>query len=267
MRTTALMLICMLLPVAGALAFPGGYNPFPADTRPAPFELRPLYSGGLLRIADEENRTVAFTDDVDGLKRAVRLRVDGENELHMDLEENVEGSLAGLPIGDAGWALHRLYAGDQNGDQTDDYVVLSYGGGVGRAASYTPMSFVLSVGDGYQAVQTVSYYAKVENFVLLDGKPCFVNVMDVSHNACRDGYAHSFYVHNLLTFAGGNVQVDNSVHPAFPVTQWDQNAIHQDSGAFERKESVGSETTLLTDEQRARLHGESIREIFSRFGE
>ncbi len=49
--------------------------------------------------------------------------------------------------------------------------------------------------------------------------------------------------------------LDNSLHPAFPMIQWDQHAIdhNDDPTAWEWKEPMGSETTLLSESQKRQL--------------
>lgn len=242
-------------------AFPPGYNPFPEDARPEPVELQNIYAGKMLRIVEEPDQSAVFRDEGDGQERVVRLWIAGDNELQMSLEIAGEKRINGLPLGDTGWALHRIYGADLNRDGVEDYVVQSWSGGCGRAASRTPMCFVLSNGDGYTANETVTYYGRSENFVLLDGKPCFVNVMDADGGPSQDGFAHSYYVQNILTFDKDRVRVANELHPGFPRIQWDQNEIHTDPRAFEWKEPLGSETTLLTDGQKQNLFEYAAKEI------
>lgn len=75
----------------------------------------------------------------------------------------------------------------------------------------------------------------------------------------RIGDEPVFYVHNILTFDQGRVRVANKLHPGFPLIQWDQNEIHSDPQAFDWKEPVGSETTLLMEEQKR--HAIALGEI------
>jgi hypothetical protein len=250
-----------------AWAFPEGCNPFPADARPELFELRTLYSGSMLQIGDQEGRAVTFRVVVDGKEHNLRLRIEGHNELRMDLDADGAQQISDMSLGDAGWALFRLYAGDLNRDGIDDFVIDSWGGGCGRAASLANICFVLSTGEGYQATETATYYGREENFVVLDGRPCFVNVMEAVEGPCKDGFVHWFFVFNILTFDKGEVRVGNTLHPGFPMIQLDHNEIQSDPKAFDWKDPVGSETTLLKDERKQQLQQDAVEELFKRKSE
>ena len=127
--------LAVLMMARMAWAFPPGYNPFPEDARPEPVELQTIYAGKMLRIVEEPGQSAVFRDEGDDQERVVRLWIAGDNELQMSLEIAGEKRIDGLPLGDAGWALHRVYGGDLNQDGVEDYVVQSWGGGCGREAS------------------------------------------------------------------------------------------------------------------------------------
>lgn len=249
-----------------ALAFPNNdLNLFPADARPVPIAVHE-FPAGIREMEDEATgvESMVFRDRVDGQNVVLRLRNTGAEMLSAELQIDGVVRASRLPGTTAGRWFIGVESADLNMDGIMDFMITQWNGGCGRAAGGQQIAFLLSVGEGYRSAMIATAYAHPENYVTLDGKPCFIYTADEGLAGCRDGFGHDFYVHNILAFAGGEVRLDNALHPGFPVIQWDQNAIdhNNDPRAFEWKEPLGAETALLSDEQKQQLLSAVQAEIF-----
>ena len=266
-------LACMWLLCSNAItaqAFPNNdLNPFPADVRPVPVSVHE-FPAGIREMEDEATgvESMVFRDQVDGQDVVLRLRNTGAEMLSAELQIDGVIRSSRLPGTTAGRWFIGVDSADLNSDGTMDFMINQWNGGCGRAAGGQQIAFLLSLGEGYRSTMIATAYAQPENYVTLDGKPCFIHTADEGLAGCRDGFGHDFYVHNILAFAGGEVRLDNFRHPGFPLIQWDQNAIdhNNDPRSFDWKEPFGSETALLSDEQKRQLLSAVQAEIFLKPG-
>lgn len=249
-----------------ALAFPNNdFNPFPADARPVSVAVHE-FPAAIREMDDEVTgvESMVFRDQIDGRDVVLRLRKTGDEMLTAEVEIDGEIRATRLPGTTAGRWFIKVASADLNADEIMDFMVTQWNGGCGRAAGGQEVAFLLSAGDGYRSTLIATAYARPENVVMLGGRPGFIHTADLGFAGCQDGFGHDFYIHNVLTFAGGEVRVDNSLHPGFPMIQWDQNAIdhNNDPRAFEWEEPMGAETTLLNEEQKKYLLAMATAEIF-----
>ncbi|WP_269524438.1 hypothetical protein [Coraliomargarita parva] len=139
---------------------------------------------------------------------------------------------------------------DLNKDGVEDYVIESYSGGCGLASGHCNVGFVLSSGEAYELTTVTTLFPDEGDFVLLGGEPYFIHTTLLGVEACEDGRGHNFWVYNLFGFENGSIQVANTADPAFPKTVW---------YSFRPNHS---ETTLLTDAQKAILWQQSLSAVY-----
>jgi len=143
-----------------------------------------------------------------------------------------------------------VYTGDLNQDGVTDFVIYSYSGGCGLASGCCSVCFVLSAGKDYRVTSVTTFWPDESNFVILNGKPCFVLTAFERLEKCRQGKSHTFWVYNLLGFKGDGMKVDNGIHPDFPKIIWYTDKPNH------------AETTIITDDQKKLLRESSLKNLF-----
>jgi hypothetical protein len=138
---------------------------------------------------------------------------------------------------------------DLNGDGRRDFMVLSGSGGCGLANGYYNIAFLLSCTEGYRLTTIQTVFPDPGDWVVLSGKPCFIQTAFDREEKCTDGKAHNFWIYNIIVIEGAAMRVDNSLEPGFPRTIW---------YSFRPNHA---ETTLLTDKQKAKLLQRVDKEI------
>ena len=138
------------------------------------------------------------------------------------------------------------HSADLNQDGVDDFVIYSYSGGCGLACGHCNVAFVLSSGGQYTLTTVTTLFPDKSDFVLLNGKPCFIHTSFLGVGECKDGKSHNFWIYNLLAFGKEGVKVDNAAHAAFPKTIW---------YTFKPNHT---ETSIITDDQKATLRKQSL---------
>jgi hypothetical protein len=149
--------------------------------------------------------------------------------------------------------MSNVYQADLNGDNKEDFIILTSTMGCGLAAHGCMSTFVLSSYKDYKITPVYSMSPGPEDFVTLDddGKCCFVHTSFVYGEKGRDGKVHNYWVYNLLRFWGNKVILDNSVDGRFPKWIW---------YTFKPNNKA---TTQLNEEQKKRLWEEQKERYFS----
>ena len=139
---------------------------------------------------------------------------------------------------------------DLNGDGRRDVIVFSGSGGCGLANGYYNIAFLLSGKEGYRLTTIQTLFPDVGDWVVLGGKPCFIQTAFEGEGKCKDGKEHNFWIYHILVIEGAAMRIDNILAPGFPRTICYSFRPNHD------------ETTLITDKQKAKLLQRARKEIF-----
>ena len=142
------------------------------------------------------------------------------------------------------------YRADLNRDGERDFVVYAYSGGCGLASGYCDVAFLLSDRGDYRLTTVQTLWPNPDNYLLLGGKPCFIQTAFDGVETCRDGKEHHFWIYNILVIDAASMRLDNGLAPDFPKTIW---------YTFKPNHK---ETTIITKEQKVELIRRSQKEIF-----
>ena len=196
--------------VCCSLAYNANYGPFVPGSHVERVSLTPLSP----HEVDEDGERDEYRYSVDALpdvqldvirtseSHSLRLIVSGQE--FIPLTEFSDYYRMGAP---------EVYSADLNQDGRADFVVYSYSGGCGLACGYCNVAFVLSGDDGGYSLSVVStLFPDETDFVVLNGRPCFVHTSFQGVNKCSDGKCHNFWIYNLLALDREQLPVENSIH-------------------------------------------------------
>lgn len=247
---SAIALLFILGWVGMSLAYPENFGPFPDAMKVERIALTDLIMvsrnpdferldpEAVFEPQDAADTQLIISQHNDG--RYVRLGKSGETVLPLTFFSESVFS-AGLTA----------ESGDLNRDGILDFIIYSNYGGCGLGAGYCDVTFILSHGGNYYLSTVLSLYPHKNDFVILNGSPCFIHTSFQYGGQCNDGKRHNFWIYNLLVFGDGGLRLDNTVHVGFPKTIWYSY------------ESNHSETTLLSREDKAGLLQNAVGEIGS----
>jgi hypothetical protein len=139
---------------------------------------------------------------------------------------------------------------DLNGDRIRDYVVFSHSGGCGLSSGLCNVAFLLSSGTTYRLTVVATLFPDPGDFVLIRGKPCFVQTSFRGAVGRLDGKRHNFWIYTLLAFAKDSLEINNGLNPEFPKIVWYTDKPNH------------RETTILRRGQKDELLEASRAEIF-----
>jgi hypothetical protein len=142
------------------------------------------------------------------------------------------------------------YSADLNKDSIPDFVICLFSHGCGLASGHCNVAFVLSSGREYRLTTVSTLFPDASDFVMINSTPCFIHTSFLGVEKCNDGKRHNFWVYNLLSFRKDGIKINNTVHLEFPKVVWYTSKPNH------------SETTIITDEQKAHLRKSSLTEIF-----
>ncbi len=246
--------IALTLGAVTATAYPVNYGPFAGDAEVERVELTELTTKPWVAATNGPLRGYAFTIPeqeesrlIVGFTRESRamfavMMVNGKTVMPLQTIDDF-ATFSGLSV----------YSGDLNLDEVADLAIFTYcSAACGLATAVCNLTFVLSSAEGYAPVTVTTMFAELDSFVVVDRQPCFILVSLEGVDECNDGRNHNFWVYNLLTFDKDGVRVANDMHAAFPKTIW---------YTFKPNHS---ETTIITDEQKAKLHKESLTGFYRR---
>jgi hypothetical protein len=156
----------------------------------------------------------------------------------------------------AGGSL-RVYESDLNQDGRNDYILIKYAGGSGIGSGTAEIGFLLSSGiyPGYTLQVMHAQEPDEMDFVIIEGKPHYIDTSFHYGDICKDGKHHNFWVYNLYRFEGDKIVLSNESSKEFPKT------------IFYSFKPNSKETDLLYPKQKARMLEESINEIRVKKGE
>ncbi len=231
-----------------AFAYNSNHGPFADDAKVARVMLSELIQEP---YADDTTATTCYAFRIPNQKESRLNLVWKANEWFADLVLQGQTVLKPTAFSDFG-AIGGLaaYSADLNQDRVDDFVVYSYSGGCGLACGYCNVAFILSSGETYTVTTVTTLFPDESDFIVVDKKLYFIHTSFLGVDECKDGRNHNFWIYNLLAFGKDGVKVKNGAHSAFPKLIW---------YTFKPNHT---ETTIITDEQKAILREESLTCIF-----
>lgn len=233
---------------SSVLAYNGNHGPFPDDTKVERATLTEL------------SRVSASTNTISNPRYTFPIPEQKESRLNVVRKpdawfaEVVVGGKTVMqptsfsPYGTVGGLT--AYSADLNQDQVADFVIYSFSGGCGLACGYCNVAFILSSGTNYTLTTVTTLFPDESDFIIVDRRPYFIHTSFLGVDECKDGKNHNFWTYNLLAFGKDGVKVSNTVHAAFPKTIW---------YTFKPNHT---ETSIITDEQKATLRKESLTCIY-----
>ncbi len=139
---------------------------------------------------------------------------------------------------------------DFNLDGKADFAIYAYSGGCGLASGYCDIAFILSAGEKYTLTSISTLWPDKSNFIMLNKRPYFIHTTFDGVEECNDGKEHNFWIYNLLEFDKDKIKLANQAHPDFPKT------------IFFTFKPNHSETTIITEQQKAQILQRSLESIF-----
>ena len=144
----------------------------------------------------------------------------------------------------------QVFTANLNQDKIPDFVVYTFSNGCGLAAGNSHVAFLLSSENTYHATTIVSLFTDKDDFLLLNGKPCFIQADLLGVEECNDGKRHNFWVYNLVCIEKDQMKIQNNTAQGFPrIILYTKKPNH-------------SETTVLSDDQKNELIESSKKGIF-----
>ena len=256
MKSQSLYIVCAGLLLTGSIsvvAFPGEeFNPFPPDARPEQIAVHEI-PRTIERNQEGEFERLVFQGSVDGHEITMWMSED-ESDLMVDGESKFPDKSGGC----GGSPFFSLYAGDLNQDGILDFLLNHWQGGNGWAAGGATLTFILSAGETHQTASVLAHYVWEENFVMLDGKPCFIHTSTgIAGNTELQAREH-YYVHNIMVIDGAKLRVDNSLYPGFPMLQ-SAYVMSDREGLTEESRTV---LDGMAEEHKEELRQTALKEIF-----
>lgn len=256
MKTTPNLVRCFILALilgaTTALGFPRDeFNPFPPNARPEQIAVHEI-PRTIERNQEGEFERLVFQGSVDGHEITMWM-----SEEESDLVVDGESKYADKSGGCGGSPFFSLYAGDLNQDDILDFLLNHWQGGNGWAAGGATLTFILSAGDAYNTSSLLAHYPWEENFVMLEGKPCFIHTSTGILGDAELQAREYYYVHSIMVIDGATLRVDNSLYPGFPMIQ-SAYVMSDREGLSEESRTV---LDGMTEEQKEELRRKALREI------
>jgi hypothetical protein len=216
-----LLVICLLTACAsGAFGYPDDYSPFAPGTTPKAFPMRKLKN-----IAPESDRTIYIF--AEGPKSSPRILISDDPNDTTKCTLSIIAPNGRKIIPDA--TMHEdylyntsAYSGLLNDNTVPDYVIEVGSTGCGLAAHICSVIFLLSTGETYSTIETVSYWTSEADFVDLnkDGRAEFIHTSFIEGEVGKDKKYHNYWVFNLLRFNGTQMVSANDIDRRFPCWVW-----------------------------------------------
>jgi hypothetical protein len=248
-RVSCLVLCC--LGGASVPAYPEWFGPFPAGITPHVF---PMRKGVQIRFTEEKDRKVyVYATGKDAPVHVWFCRVRKPFGCFVGVRDAAgtvilpEAKIKGGYVAGARFAWGLL-----NEDKKPDFVIETWSGGCGLAATNYFPNFLLSTGDSFTLVPVANRTSSRNSFVDLnkDGRCEFIHTAFVFGEEGRDGRVHNYWVHNLLAFKKNRLVSSNRTDRRFPSWIW-----------YTFKENHQN-TTQLTGRQKKRLWKKQAKGLF-----
>jgi len=246
--------LAMLVALAGTTYGWNGYNaahgPFDDHFNAPRLVLHEIHQETISIGTNSNTGEILFSTNKP-VRTEIRVRY-GAKVDSVEISEEGHEVLAKTPFSDFGTAGGMMaYTADLNMDGKRDFVIFSSSGGCGLACGGCNVALILSDSNNTYRLTTVQTLFPDEcEFLVLNGKPCFIQTSFDSVEKCNDGNGHNFWIYNLLVFEGGDIKVKNELYRGFPKIIW---------YSFKPNHK---ETDLISQAQKNELIKASLSEIF-----